>query len=356
MPEEGLPRALGLGTLPVSTVAEPIATSVENKTLYEYPIFGAAYLADTTEWPPLELILWGRPVRILKPRIGQVNAHVQGVIASQNLDVRSTTFTFETALYAISETPPPDAYVQTLAALIHLLRTAARQYWLGLTMANEGAVYQAVRARIDAGTASFLGAGGFTTPFTIRPIDLKTWRFLGEMLEKGCSPSNSEVVICDALLEVRRGALLNAVLLWGVACEIEVTALIDQLSDQKGISRNERNTKSRLPFKTKFTTRCVDLGTSDPRSSKVLSFAPDWADTVCALYTARNKVAHAGICMIEDGGTTQPLQMHHLPRLLYAADALLCWANLERKRLGIPPYLTATMLPGGYPVRGAVIP
>ncbi|HEX3682136.1 MAG TPA: hypothetical protein VHU83_06290 [Bryobacteraceae bacterium] len=342
--------------LPVTAVESAKTTSVADKTLYEFPIFGAVYLVDPSEWPPIALQRFGTPVKLLKPRVGQTNVQVEGRITRQAIDVRYTTFTFETDLYPIEQTPLPKDYLPALEGMIHLLRTVARQYWLGLTMANEGAVYQAVRARVESGTVTFDGAGGFSTPFIIRPLDWNAWRFLGDMLEKGYSPSNAEVIISDALLEIRRGSLLNAVMLLGIACEIEVTTLIDQLVSRKSLSNNKRPSIFRETFKTKFLTRTVDLGTSNPRSAKILHFATNWADTVCELYTARNKAAHSGICMIEDDGVLKPLEMRHLPKLVYAADALLWWANLERHRLGIPPFLTTAMLPGGYPVMGTFVP
>lgn len=343
--------------LPIAAPEAPKATSFGDKTLYEYPVFGAVYLVDPSEWQPLALSRFGKPVKLLKPKVGQSNVAVEGRITSQMLDARYTTFTFETALYSVQETPPAGSYSQALAEMIHLLRTVARQYWLGLTMANEGAVYQAVRARIESGIATFDGSGGFSTPFIIRPLDLHTWRFLGEMLERGFAPSNAEVILSDALLEVRRGALLNAVMLLGIACEIEITTLIEQLAIRKSLSNNKRNSMFREQFKTKFLARTVELGAQDPRSSKLSNFARDWADTVCDLYTARNRAAHSGVCMIKDGEKLTPLELRHMPMLVYAADALLCWANQERRKLGIPVFLTATMLPGGYPViGGAVVP
>ena len=356
MPSSNRPGRLPLGMLPISTVEGPRTTSMSNKTLYEYPIFGALYLVDQLDWPPLPLTRFGTPVRLLKPTVGQSNLPVPGRMASQPLDIRNTTFAFETDLYPLAQTPAADAFFPALAQMTHLLRTVARHYWLGLAIANEGHIFQAVRTRIEEGSAESTGAGAFTNPFIVKPIDQQTWRFLGEMLEKGCSPSNAEVVLCDALLEVRRGALLNAVLLLGVACEIEITTLIDQLADLVNLSNNARDRILRKDFKTKFTQECVTLGTPDPLTAAVLSFPNDWAQTVCELYTARNKVAHSGECLIKENGTLVPVEMRHIPKLIYSADALLCWANAERRKLGIPQFLTATMLPGGYPLMACVIP
>lgn len=350
------PGALALGMLPMSTVEGPRTTAMANTTLYEYPVYGAVSLADESEWPTLALTRLGPAVRLLKPSVGQSNLQVPGRLTSQPLDIRYTTFAFETDLYPLSQTPGADAFFQALADLIHLLRTVARHYWLGLAIANEGHIFQAVRTRIEAGSAEFQGAGSFKNPFIVKPIDQQVWRFLAEMLEKGYSPSNSEVILCDALLEVRRGALLNAVLLLGVACEIEINTLIEQLAGRSKISNNASEKLMRREFKKKFTEVCVTLGTSDPLTATVMNFPADWAQTVCDLYTARNKVAHSGECLIKENGTQTPLEMRHIPKLIHSADALLCWANAERRKLGIPQFLTATMLPGGYPILAFVTP
>lgn len=209
MPTDESAGRLPLGMLPVKTAENPKPTSLPNKTLYEYSVFGAIYLIDQAEWLPIPLSRFGEPARLLKPKFGQANLVAEGLITSETLDARYTTFIIETDLHPVSNTPPPETFRQTIAELIHLLRTVTRQYWLGLMMANEGMAYQAVRTRIESGNAAFEKSGGYSNPFIIRPLDAQMWRFIGEMLEQGFSPSNAEVILSDALLEIRRGALIN---------------------------------------------------------------------------------------------------------------------------------------------------
>ncbi len=341
--------------LPVRTVGIPKATTLPDKTLYEFPIFGAVSLADNSEWEPIAIKGIGIPVKLLKPRVGHISAQAEGRITSQALDVRYTTFTFESALCPVAETLTPNALLPSLNGIIHLLRTVTRQYWLGLTMANEGAVFQAVRARIESGTATFEGVGGFTMPFDITPIDWKAWHFLGELLQREMFPSSAEVLLCDALLEARRGDLLRSLMLLGVACEVEVVKLIDQLATRKGLSNNKKKSLSREHFKAKFLHRTVELGASDPRSSTIPQFPPNWADMICMLYMMRNDIAHSGICMVNERGKAVPAEMRHLTDSIHATDALLCWANAERRRLGMPAFVTATMSPSGYPIKAITL-
>src|SRR5436305_10250152 len=113
--------------------------------------------------------------------------------------------------------------------MIHLLRIIARQYWIGLAMANEGSLVQGICTRIESGVASFSGQGSFSVPFVISPLDEQSWRFLGHLLTQQVFPSVGEVILCDALLEIRRADLLQAILLLGVACEVELAAFLDEL-------------------------------------------------------------------------------------------------------------------------------
>ena len=240
--------------------------------------------------------------------------------------------------------------------LIYFLRIVARQYWLGLAMANEGTLVQGVRSRIEGGVATFEGQGSFSTPFIVRRIDEASWRFLVNLMISRSFPSLAEVLLCDALLEIRRGALLQASLLLGVCCEVAVSTLLDELASSKGLSKTKGADVLGKRFKVKFLEETVGLGCEDPQQIAIKGFAANWATTVCELYKIRNSIAHAGEPLVRESGSMVPLTLKHVGSFLFATEALLCWLDEERIRAKIQRYATARMLPMGYPISGMMAP
>src|SRR6185312_11650031 len=80
------------------------------------------------------------------------------------------------------QTPQPLELYQAIYELSHLIRTVARQYWIGFAMANEGSVVQATRTRIESGIATFFGQGSFSAPIIVSALTEDSWRFLGLLL------------------------------------------------------------------------------------------------------------------------------------------------------------------------------
>jgi hypothetical protein len=240
--------------------------------------------------------------------------------------------------------------------LVYLFRTIARQYWIGFAMANEGSLVQGLRSRIESGIAVFSGQGSFITPFIVYPIDEPSWQFLGALLASGTFPSTAEVMLCDALLEVRRGDILQAILLLGVACEVAVMAFLEDLISQKNLSKTKQDEILSKSFSKKLLEETVNLGANSPAASVIPRFPADWALTVCELYRLRNQTVHGGRCMVEDNGMKRPIELRDIPKYIFSAEALLAWITRQRNRLGIPGAVTATMLPMGYPISGIITP
>lgn len=347
---------LPMGMLPVRTVEAPKATTLRDCTLYEFPILGAVALADDSNWPPIVLHRGGRVLHLLKPACyaTQVQAHSQ--ISDQYLDFRYTIFKVETELVPESSTPQPLEIYPVIHELVHLLRTVARQYWIGFAMANEGSIIQGIRSRIETGIATFSGQGSFVVPFVVSPITEQSWRFLGDLLTKQAFPSTAEVMLCDALLELRRGDLLQAILLLGVACEVATMNFLEDLIARQSLSNTQRADILKKPFKQKLIAETANLGSRSPESSFIQGFPQSWARSVCELYRLRNQTAHGGTCMISDGGSLRPIELRDMTSLLFSAEALFSWVAEERIRLRIPGSITATMSPTGYPVSAMIVP
>jgi hypothetical protein len=347
---------LPLGMLPARTVEAPKKTTLGNRIIYEFPVIGAVALADDLPWSPIVLSRAGKSVRFLKPTSGQTGVEVKGLLTDQHIDFRYSLFTLETDLYPEHECLQTLELYPIVNEMIHLLRTVARQYWIGLAMANEGSVVQGIRTRIESGIASFAGQGSYSVPFVVSPLDQQSWQFLGELLAMQAFPSTGEVILCDALLEIRRADLLQAILLLGVACEVELASLLDELISSQKVSRTKRDEILSSPFKMKLLNRTVELGTVSPETATIPRFPPDWAHTVCDLYRLRNQAAHGGHCTIEDKGVKRAAQLGDLARFLFSAEALFAWINQERIRLGFPRCVTATNFPKGYPISAMIFP
>ena len=347
---------LPLGMLPVRTADSPKATTLSDRTVYEFPVIGAVALADGAQWAPLSLQRAGKVLQVLKPTCYATHVQAQSQITDQFVDFRYTVFRVETQLYPESSTPQPLEIYPVIHELVHLLRTVARQYWLGLAMANEGSIIQGTRSRIESGTATFSGQGSYVIPFVVAPITEQSWSFLGHLLATQAFPSTAEAMLCDALLEIRRADLLQAVLLLGVACEVATINFLEDLISRRTLSKTQQGNILNKPFKKKLLEETVSLGATSPEMSVIPNFPPTWALNVCELYRLRNQTAHGGTCLIDDGGTQRPIELRDISNFLFSAEALLSWVARERIRLGIPVTVTATMLPTGYPVSAMIVP
>jgi hypothetical protein len=349
---EGL---LPLGMLPMRAVDAPKATNLTDRTIYEFPVLGAIALADERPWAPIQFHR-GRILHILKPTRFVTELQAKGELTNQYIDLRYTVFRIETELYPEPATPQPLEIYQVIHELVHLLRTVARQYWIGLAMANEGSLVQGVRARVESGIAAFSGQGSFVTPFVVSPLDEQSWYFLGQLLAMPAFPDIPEAMLCDALLEIRRGDLLQSILSLAVACEVAVTAFLEDTASKNGLSNTKRDEILNKPFKQKFLVETVSQGATSPQSVLIPKFPANWAATVVELYRLRNQAAHGGQCMVVDNGIKRPIKLADIASYLFSAEALLSWVAAERRRLGIPGTVTATMLPRGYPIEAMVAP
>ena len=347
---------LPFGMMPVRTVEAPKKTQLSDRTLYEYPLIGAVALDDAQQWTPISLARQGRTFRLLKPRTGAVSAEAHGALTNQFMDFRYTIFTVETDILPEGQTPKVLEMYQAVHELAHLIRTVARQYWLGLAMANEGSLVQGIRTRIESGAATFEGQGSFSAPLIVSPLAQASWNFLGQLLSMSAFPSTAEVMLCDALLEIRRGDLLQAVLLLGVASEVLMTGFLDDLISRAILSNTKKSNILSVSFKQKLLIEAVNLGAESPENSVFPGFPADWAINVCELYRLRNQAAHGGTCIINEAGKERLLELRDISKYLFSAEALLCWVSQERIRLGFSRPVTATMLPTGYPVRALIVP
>lgn len=347
---------LPFGMMPVRTADAPKKTDLGDCTIYEYPIIGAVALADDRPWEPIVLSRRGKVLRLMKPRVGVTSVQAQGTLTDQFMDFRYTVFALQTEVFPEEQTPQPLELYQAIYELSHLIRTVARQYWIGFAMANEGSVVQATRTRIESGIATFFGQGSFSAPIIVSALTEDSWRFLGLLLSLPAFPSTAEVMLCDALLEIRRGDLLQAVLLLGVASEVLTIEFLHELISRAALSNTKKDNILNASFKQKFLIETVGLGVVSPEGMLMPGFPKGWAQTVCELYRLRNQAAHGGTCVINDNGNERLLEMRDISKYLFSVEALFCWVSRERNRLGIPNPVTATMLPGGYPVRAVFTP
>ncbi|HEY2497834.1 MAG TPA: hypothetical protein VGK24_12265 [Candidatus Angelobacter sp.] len=267
---------LPLGMLPVRTADTPKATNLSDRTIYEFPIIGAVALADGLPWTPISLLRAGRNLRILKPTIFATHVKTQGELSDQFLDVRYTVFRIETDLYPEPVTPQPLEIYQAIHELVHLLRTVARQYWIGFAMANEGSLVQGLRSRVELGIAAFTGQGSFVTPFVVSPINQLSWQFLGQLLDIAAFPAIAEVMLCDALLEIRRGDILQSILLLGVASEVATVSFLEDLISQKSLSKTKQDEIKKSSFANKLMNETVNLGADSPAATIIPGFPADW--------------------------------------------------------------------------------
>ncbi|WP_041855346.1 hypothetical protein [Candidatus Korobacter versatilis] len=353
MSNEGV---LPLGILPVRTTDPPKKTSLPDITIFEFPIIGAVAIADALPWDPIEIDRNNLRMRIFKPKPALHSVTVGGELTTQAIDIRSTLFRVECELLGQADTPNVLDVFPVVNEFVHLIRIVARQYWLGLAMANEGSVTQGVRTRIEAGNAVFTGQGSYSVPFIVTGLTSFGWHFLGDLFVNQCFPGTAELLLCDALVEVRRGALAQAALLLGVASEVELSTFLNDIATWKGLSKNKRQAIADTKFREKLVTRTVELGIPDPQGITIPPFAPGWAQTLLELYRIRNQAAHGGTATVTVGSVVRPIDLTDTARFIFAVEALLAWTAQQRVSRSISTSVTATMLPSGYPLKAVIDP
>lgn len=315
---------------PMRIVTAPSITSVSSpphsqilEFLQPYP----TYIEDREDWPPLVCNIANRTVEIHKP-IGSVKHYEpDGRIGNEKLEgfgcAIQVCVTPEAGRHQLLHS---DVW-PTIESLLAWIRVRARHFWLLHGAYGHGARYRGSEFHRVGDRIQQTNFGQYSPAVIVRPLSKTIWAAIEKELKSGKSPPVSESIFCDALLSISAGDEMKGALELGVACEVEVTSLLDEVAHrhpdrQDAVEYLARNAKRNFPgFASKLKHWTVRCGLPGPEKYSSGSVPGDWIDTVQELYNLRNAIAHSG--KLSEGN-------HRLPKYVVATNALFRYCRKVR--------------------------
>lgn len=336
------PNIIPLTNGPVRAVTPPaVATSrlTQDGQVIEFLLPYPMHIIDNAEWPPIECNIAGCRVKIHKPIPAVKPYEPDGRLGNESPDA----FCFIVQIFSAPQQnvnhPNPANAWPIVELLLEWIRVKARHYWLLHGSAGFGALF---RGSILAQNIGYTGQYNFASygpNIMVRPLSKELWLTMAAEITSKNPPPVSEAVFCDALLSVVAGDDLKALLELGIACEIEITQLLDSIarlapdSEEKADYLN-RDREGKFPrFADKLETWTVKLGVQNPKDFTGENIPTDWVANVKELYNVRNKVAHSG--KLDNRAA-------RVGNYIMAANALLKYSRSAQKAVGINVYALPT--------------
>ena len=324
------PDKIPLFNGPVRAVTPPhastyLARAAQNQLISEFLVPFPMHLADQNDWPVLQVPFKNSSVLLLKPLTALGTFEAVGRLGNESPEAYCSMF----RVVSGPEVSPDDmpAMWDLLETMLLWIRVRARHYWLlhgstGYGALNRGSILGSGRQ------INFVLAG---SGVIVRPLSKTMWISIGGDLRRQSRPPLSEAIFCDGLLSIVARDEMKAFLELGVACEVEVTQLLDMAATTGSTTPDKQQYAKkgeRDPFSVKLKTWTSRLGLDDVATVQLPGTPPDWVDFVVDLYNMRNGVAHSG-----KKRSGQSVQAY-----MFAANALFRYSQTQRKLLQSLPY------------------
>ncbi len=296
--------------------------------LLPYPI----NVFDDSIWPALHVKRPNLEILLLKPLAQQVSPREDVSNGNETPDLFVTTFP---ALVERNAKCYPLHHKEAFSVIAHAarwIRVLTRQYWVGSGTAGIAAQYRGSTFRVEGRDTYQRNYAHYGQTTLVKPLKREIWEALVYPVEEQAAVPVSHSLFCDALTSFAVGDTVSALVQLGVACEIGMTNLLDDLAEASpNIPEAKEYTKARHDrrdtFGSKLSKHSVALGLTDPRTFHPPEKPSNWADLLLVLYGFRNKAAHEGRALIKDkaSGSFRELQAGELQSFIFAAEALFRW-------------------------------
>jgi len=304
--------------------------------LFPYPI----NIFDDAEWPALLVRRDNIHLNLLKPISLQVLPRESVAAGNEAPDLFSTNFRV-LVLRTSTGYPAKHSDVFTIVReALQWIRVLSRQYWIGTGTAGVAAAYRGSSFRVEVPAVTQMNFAAYGQTVVVRPFDVESWRQVSSCVEAQLPVPPAESIFCDALSSFASGDVVRSVIELGVSAEIEVSNLLDdvtELTPHTPAAQNYIKSKRNLSFETRLTDTAKSLGLEDPHTFSPPGMQSTWAKLLIQLYKFRNKAAHEGRCSIWDVGLSalRPLNSGELQSFIFATEALYRWAREQRAKLGL---------------------
>lgn len=302
--------------------------------LLPYPI----HVFDDSVWPALHVKRADLEILLLKPISQQVSPREEVSKGNEIPDLFVTTF--PAIVERSSKFYPLDHRIASRVVhhAVRWMRVLTRQYWIASGGAGVAAQYRGSAFRVEGNEVSQRNFAYYGQSTLIRSLNKSVWEALIYPVEKETPVPVSESLLCDSLTSFAVGDIVSALVQLGVASEIAITNLLDDLAAANpNMTAAKAYLQARHEHKDKFgaklLNRSLALGLEDPRAFHPAGKPADWVELLLTLYNFRNKAAHEGRALVKDksSGALRELKSGELQSFIFAAETLFQWAWTQRQ-------------------------
>lgn len=213
-----------------------------------------------------------------------------------------------------------------LQELTSWIRVLTGQFWVGYH-GRSGRPHKYVMYIGEGKTEEPRYTGGAGWGFEYgRDLDAKTWAEIGTRLGLARRPRPSRLFFCDALLDIVEGDIPQAVVALGVSCELEVSALVQDIATERGKEVQwlvEKYISKKLRF-GEAVRLLKDFG-----CDSFSDFDNQANCIVQNLYEARGKAVHSGEPYFVDGGKKVVITRSEISKYVRAVEKLFAWSDTQ---------------------------
>jgi len=299
--------------------------------LLPYPI----QVFDDGIWPALLVNRNDIEVSLLKPAFRPVDLAGGLTVGNERPDLFASVFPAVIPGSSRSYAAKPAKVFSVVADAIRWIRILTRQYWIGTGSTGVSAQYRGSAFRVERREVYQSNFAHYGQAVLASSLDLSVWHTLIQPVEYSIQPPVDQTLFCDALLSLAMQETATATIQLGMAVEIAITNLLDDLAAEQPKSEATRNYRSSYAsFRSKLAEHSVAFGLSDPGKYHMEWAPPDWVGHLGVLYEGRGKAAHSGkaLVRIKESGQFRPLTFEDLQTFVFSAEALFAWISDERSK------------------------
>jgi hypothetical protein len=328
----GLPRM----TTPPDVPAKPMS---EHGQLFEFLFPYPIHIFDSTDWPPLRIVQDGTEIYLLKPISTPVTATEQLAVGNESPDLYCSNVR-AVVLKTFQGFPATHERVfEIVRDALQWMRVMSRQFWIGTGASGVAAASRGSAFSVDGDFVTQMNYALYGSTVLVRALPFRFWEPLGQCVSSGAPVPVSESIYCDALASFASGDSVRCLVELGVAVEIELTKLLDQIAaanpNADGVAKYHRE-KRELTFKARLLTATAWLHATNPKQFVIPNMPADWADQILSLYKFRSTAVHEGRAVIESETGPRPLAAGDLQSFIFSTEVLYRWSSAQRLKFRLP--------------------
>ncbi len=294
---------------------------------YQFSNVSEVWILDSSALRPLQALIDNVPVEIFPPMSDNAIVPFAKSLDQQSIPVGVGLIRVGVSLK--NEDPEPNwrALYESVRQCLLWIRVATRQYWVG-TVPNHQTNSPAglLLTEVDGKQKPVTGFGAVRAGVRCVPLGIETWEAIETALANDWWPSISEQFLLDSSLHLAEGNFLQAIAGMGIACEIELNSLIEDLIarlNQNAVRDLYKVNRPRFSWKLEHLPQLLG-------AAPFSSHNPDRIAALKEMYERRGTIVHRG---------QTSMTPEAIARYWFSAEEFFEWSRNERIRLSIWPDL-----------------